>query len=75
MDVKTMAEQLVAHRQAGTIRQWLTGLCDSEALCGVEAIEGKHDWWESALEVYSAHPRRPLHQRRRVLGDLRVRCD
>lgn len=66
--VKSTAEKLVAHCRAGTTRQGLQELYDPDAVSveavsmggedretrGVKGIEGKHDWWESAMEVHSA---------------------
>ena len=66
--VKATAEALVAHCRAGTTRQGLKELYDPEAVSveavsmhgesretqGLKAIDGKHEWWESAMEVHSA---------------------
>ena len=73
-DVKATAEALVAHCRAGTTRQGLRELYDPEAVSveafamgdggretrGVKAIEGKHDWWEGAMEVHSATTEGPF---------------
>jgi hypothetical protein len=63
------AERLVAHCRAGTTRQGLQELYDPDAVSveamampgsgsaetrGVAGIEGKHDWWDSAMEMHSA---------------------
>ncbi len=63
------AGKLVAHCRAGTERQGLAELYDPDAVSveaaampgsgsaethGLKGIEGKHDWWDSAMEVHSA---------------------
>ncbi|MER2510385.1 MAG: SnoaL-like domain-containing protein [Amaricoccus sp.] len=66
--VKATAEALVGHCRAGTTRQGLKDLYAPDAVSveavsmggesretrGVKGIEGKHDWWETTMEVHSA---------------------
>lgn len=66
--VKTTAAALVAHCRAGTTKQGLKELYDPAAVSveaysmggedrethGVAGIEGKHDWWETTMEVHSS---------------------
>jgi hypothetical protein len=67
--MKATAEKLVAHCRARTERQALKELYDPDAVSveavampgagsaethGVKGIEGKHEWWDSAMEVHSA---------------------
>ena len=67
--MKTTAEKLVAHCRAGTTRQGLKELYAPDAVSveavampgsgsaetrGLQGIEGKHDWWDSTMEVHSA---------------------
>lgn len=64
--LKATAEKLVSHCRAGTEMQGLDELYDVDAvsveampmpgadsaeLRGVEAIKGKHDWWNANFEV------------------------
>jgi hypothetical protein len=64
---KATAEQLVAHCRAGTEAEGLDTLYDPEAVSveatamagsgsrevrGVEAIKGKHAWWNSNMELH-----------------------
>lgn len=65
--LKATAEKLVAHCKAGTAKEGLTELyhpdavsveamampgSDSAEMHGVEAIKGKHDWWNATFEVH-----------------------
>ena len=67
--LKSTADRLVAHCRAGTTKEGLKELYDPDAVSveaapmpgadtaetnGVKGIEGKHDWWASAMEVHSA---------------------
>jgi hypothetical protein len=67
--LKATAEKLVAHCRAHTEMQGLDELYDPAAVSveampmpgsdsaetrGVQAIKGKHEWWNSAMEVHSA---------------------
>ena len=67
--MKATAEKLVAHCRAGTERQGLKELYAPDAVSveatampgsgsaetlGVPGIKGKHDWWDSTMEVHSA---------------------
>ncbi len=66
--VRDTAVKLVAHCRAGTTREGLRELYDPEAVSveamsmggedpvtrGVQAIDGKHVWWEEAMEVHSS---------------------
>lgn len=64
--LKATAEKLIAHCRAGTEKQGLSELYHSDAVSveampmpgsdsaemrGVEAIRGKHDWWNANFEV------------------------
>ena len=68
MDLKTIAEALVAHCRADTTREGLATLyaedavsveaalgpgMDSREATGRAAIQAKHDWWEGAMELHS----------------------
>ncbi|MFO1106101.1 MAG: SnoaL-like domain-containing protein [Amaricoccus sp.] len=71
--IKATADQLVAHCRAGTTHQGLKDLYDPAAVSveavdtdgsgrethGVAGIEGKHDWWISAMEVHSSSAEGP----------------
>ena len=75
--LKATAERLVAHCRAHTEEQGLNELYDQDAVSveamampgsgsaetrGVDGIKGKHEWWNSAMEVHSASADRPyLH--------------
>jgi hypothetical protein len=67
--MKATADKLVAHCRAGTERQGLQELYDPDAVSaeamampgsggaetrGLKGIEGKHDWWDGAMEMHSA---------------------
>ncbi|MEO1309931.1 MAG: nuclear transport factor 2 family protein [Pseudomonadota bacterium] len=75
-DLKAIAEKLVAHCMAGTEEAGLTELYAADAVsvealpmgdmgaeaAGLEAIKGKHDWWNNTMEVHSADVKGPyLH--------------
>ncbi|MEM7505449.1 MAG: nuclear transport factor 2 family protein [Pseudomonadota bacterium] len=69
-DLKSVAEALCDHCRNGTEGEGLTTLyaadavsvesvampgTDSRETHGIEGIQGKHAWWESAMEVHEAH--------------------
>ena len=73
--LKATAEKLVAHCRAGTTKQGLDELYDPAAVsveaiampgsgsaetAGVAGIKGKHDWWDSTMEVHSASAEGPF---------------
>ncbi|MEL6364765.1 MAG: nuclear transport factor 2 family protein [Pseudomonadota bacterium] len=75
-DLKAIAEKLVAHCMAGTEEEGLKELYAADAVsvealpmgdmgaeaAGLEAIKGKHDWWNNTMEVHSADVKGPyLH--------------
>jgi hypothetical protein len=64
--LRTTAERLVGHCRAGTEREGLEELYDPDCVSveampmtgtdsaearGIEAIKGKHDWWNANFEV------------------------
>lgn len=68
-DLKSVAEALCAHCRNGTEAEGLKTLyapdavsvesvcmprTDSRETQGVAAIQGKHDWWNGAMEVHEA---------------------
>lgn len=72
---KATADKLVAHCKAGTTKQGLDELYDAGAIsveamampgtsspetAGVAGIRGKHEWWESAMEVHSSSVEGPF---------------
>lgn len=75
--LKEIADQLVENCRTGNEKQGLKDLyapkaisveaivapgADSRETVGVDAIQGKHDWWESTFEVHSADVEGPyLH--------------
>lgn len=67
--LKTTAEKLIEHCKSGTEADALATLYaadavsveampmpgqDSAAVTGIDAIKGKHEWWESNFEVHDA---------------------
>ena len=72
--LQTTAEKLAAHCRAGTTREGLAELYAPDAVSveaiampggsaealGLEAIRGKHDWWDSAMELHSATTEGPF---------------
>jgi len=69
MTTKEIAEKLVAHCKNGTEAEGLETLYSPSAVseeapgspgaengpaAGVEAIKGKHQWWDASFEVHSA---------------------
>lgn len=73
--LKEIADQLVENCRTGNEKQGLSNLYDPEAVSveaiaapgqtsretvGVEAIRGKHDWWENTFEVHSANVEGPF---------------
>jgi len=72
---RATADRLVSHCRAGTTQQGLTELYDPDAVSveamampgggdretrGVDGIRGKHEWWDSAMEVHSASAEGPF---------------
>lgn len=68
-NLKATADKLVQHVRSNTTKQGLDELYDPDAVSveamampgtdspetrGVEGIRGKHDWWDSTMEVHSA---------------------
>jgi hypothetical protein len=72
--LKATAEKLAAHCRAGTTRQGLEELYAPDAVSveavampggspesrGLAAIRGKHDWWDSAMDLHSATTEGPF---------------
>lgn len=74
-DLLTIANALVNHCRAGTEREGLATLYADDAVSvepaemqegagretrGLNAIQAKHDWWDSATEVHSFEASDPL---------------
>ena len=73
--VKSVAEKLIANCREGREKQGLDELyaadavsveamampgADSAEAKGLDAIKGKHDWWEGAHEVHSSNVHGPF---------------
>ena len=73
MDTKEIAAKLVEHCQNGTESEGLKTLYATDAVSiepmapegmdpiskGIEAIQGKHDWWENSFEVHDVQMEGP----------------
>jgi len=73
MELKAIAEELVAGCREGRARENLERLYAPSAVsveaadmgngreaAGLDAIRGKHDWWEGAMEVLDAEVTGPM---------------
>lgn len=73
MELKAIAEELVAGCREGRARENLARLYAPDAVsveaadmgngreaAGLDAIRGKHDWWEGAMEVLDAEVTGPM---------------